>query len=132
MKGFRARLGTRLLIIALVAAAPAIASIVVTQSMARQRAQQRTLSDSLRLVRLAAEQQAGVFDGALRPLQTLAEVPQLRESDHQTCATLLPPVLAHHPGYLALTVANADGTIFCSTAHVERLALKTASGRVWF
>jgi signal transduction histidine kinase/CheY-like chemotaxis protein len=132
MKGFRARLGTRLLIIALVAAAPAIATIVVTQSQARQRREDRTLADSLRLVRLAAEQQAGVFDGALRLLQTLAEVPQLRASDSHECATLLPPVLAHHPGYLALTVANADGTIFCSSAHVERLALKTASGRVWF
>jgi signal transduction histidine kinase/CheY-like chemotaxis protein/HPt (histidine-containing phosphotransfer) domain-containing protein len=132
MKGFRARLGTRLLIVALVAAAPAIATIVVMQSMARQRAQERTLADSLRLVRLAAGQQAGVFDGALRLLQTLAEVSELRATDPQACKSLLPPVLAHHPGYLALTVANADGTIFCSSAHVERLALKTASGRVWF
>ena len=132
MKGFRARLGTRLLIVALVAAAPAIATIVVTQSTARQRAQERTLADSLRLVRLAAEQQAGVFDGALRLLQTLAEVPQLRATDSHACASLLPSVLTHQPGYLALTVANADGTIFCSSAHVERLALKTASGRVWF
>jgi two-component system cell cycle sensor histidine kinase/response regulator CckA len=132
LKPFRTRLRLRLLIVALIAAAPAIAAIVVTQSIARQRAQKITLADNMRLVRLAASQQAALFDGARLLLLTLAEVPMMRASDPRACNAMLPDVLRAHAGYVALTVANADGTLFCSTAPRDRLALANASGRVWF
>ena len=132
MKPLPTRLSSRLLLVALVAVAPVLAGIVVTQSMARGRARERTLSDSLRLVRLAANEQAGVFDGARRLLLTLAEFPPLRANDPGACQEMLPNVLRAHPGYLALSVANADGTLFCSAVPPGRRPLVNASQRVWF
>ena len=100
MKALPTRLGPRLLLVALVAVAPIIAGAVVTQSIARERARERTLADSLRLVRLAANEQAVVFDGARRLLLTLAEFPPLRASDPRGCQEMLANVLQVHPGFL--------------------------------
>ena len=75
---------------ALIALAPAIAAIPVTQSIARRRDRERTLADSLRLVRLAASQQASVLNGARLLLLTLAEFPPLRSTDPAACQDLLP------------------------------------------
>jgi two-component system cell cycle sensor histidine kinase/response regulator CckA len=132
MNPFRSRLRRRLLFVALIAAAPAIAAILVTQSVARQRGRERAIADGLRLVRLAATQQASVFNGARLLLITLAELAPVRASDPGECLDLLPRILHGHPGYLALTIANADGTIFCSTSPREQLVLANASRRVWF
>jgi two-component system cell cycle sensor histidine kinase/response regulator CckA len=132
MNPFRARLRLRLLIVALIAATPVIGAVVVSQSMARRHAQEVTLADNLRLVRLAANQQASLFNGARLLLLTLAEVPFMQTDDPRPCREMLTQVLRDHSGYLALTVANADGTLFCSTASPERIAQADASGRVWF
>ena len=59
-------------------------------------------------------------------------VAPLRATDPRECLDLLPRILHGHLGYLALTVANADGTIFCSTSPRERLMFADASRRVWF
>ncbi|MCU1385617.1 MAG: domain S-box-containing protein [Acidobacteria bacterium] len=129
---FPSRLRSRLQLVALAAVAPLIAAIAFTQSVARERAHDLILADNLRLVRLAADQQASVFNGARNLLLTLAELPQMRDADPQPCDGLLPKVLRAHPGYLALTVARPDGTIFCSTAPPDRLVLANARDRVWF
>ncbi|HEX3633053.1 MAG TPA: hypothetical protein VHZ01_11140, partial [Casimicrobiaceae bacterium] len=132
MNPFRSRLRRRLLLVALIAAAPAIAAILVTQSLTRQRGRERAIADGLRLSRLAATQQASVFNGARQHLNTLAELAPLRAVDPRECLDLLPRILLGHPGYLALTVANADGTIFCSTSPRARLMSADARRRVWF
>ena len=132
MNPFRSRLRRRLLLVALIAAAPAIAAILVTQSLARQRGRDRAIADGLRLARLAASEQASVFNGAGLLLVTLAELAPARASDPRECLDLLPRILHGHPGYLALTIANADGTIFCSTAPRASFGLANASGRSWF
>jgi hypothetical protein len=66
MSGFSARLRTRLVVIALLAVVPAAAAIVYSQTKERRQARERTVAESLRLVRLAASQQAAVFEGARR------------------------------------------------------------------
>ena len=121
MNLFRSRLRLRLLLVALIAVAPAIAAILVMQSLARQRSRESALADSLRLVRLAATQQASVLNGARLLLQTFAEFSPVRAIDPGACLDLLPRVLRGHAGYLALTVANTDGTIFCSTSPRDQL-----------
>ena len=93
MKPVRRDLRWRLLLVALAAAAPAIAAIVVMQSVSRGRGRERTLADNLRLVRLAASQQASVFDGARSLLLTLGEFPPMRADDPAGCQDLLPNVL---------------------------------------
>ena len=134
MTSFRTRLRLRLqlLLVAIVAVAPVMAAVGVNQRQAREQARLRTLADSLRLVRLAATQQASILNGARLLLLTLNEFAPLRAADPRECLEVLPRVLRDHSGYLALTVANADGTIFCSSGPAERLAGADATGRVWF
>src|SRR6185369_15598658 len=108
MNPFRSRLHRRLLLVALIAATPAFAAILVMQSVARQRGRERTLADSLRLVRLAANEQASVVNGTQLLIKTLAELSEVRAANPDGCLDLLPRILAGHPDYLALTVANAD------------------------
>ena len=132
MNPFRSRLHRRLLLVALIAATPAFAAILVMQSAARQRGRERTLADSLRLVRLAANEQASVVNGTQLLIKTLAELSEVRAANPDGCLDLLPRILAGHPDYLALTVANADGSLFCSTTPRDRLVHANARGRAWF
>src|SRR5580704_15044790 len=97
MNPFRSRLRRRLLLVALIATAPAIAAILVTQSQARQRGRERAIADSRRLVRLAASGQASVFNGAEQLLVTLAELAPARAADPRECLDLLPRILHGHP-----------------------------------
>jgi len=129
---FPTRLRTRLVLVALIAVAPAVATLILAQSGARRRASERALADNLRLARLAAAQEAGVFDGARRLLLTLSEFPPLASDDPRACNALLPKVLAEHPGYFNLTVVNADGTFFCGAKPIEPRLLVGARGRPWF
>ena len=132
MSPFRTRLWPRLVLIAVIAVAPAMAALAYTQSHERQRARERTLVDNLRLAGLAAAQQAAVFDGARRLLLTLAQFPPLSADNPRACNGLLPHVLREHPEYFNLTVANADGSLFCAGAPLDSRLLASGRGRPWF
>ena len=127
---FPTRLRARLVVVALIAIAPAVVVLALTQSAARQRARGRAIADNQRLARLAAAQQASIFDGARRLLLTLSEFPPIASDDPQACDALLPKVLAEHPGYFNLTVVDAEGNYFCGAKPVNRQLL--ARGRSWF
>jgi two-component system, cell cycle sensor histidine kinase and response regulator CckA len=114
----RLSLRMRFVLIALVAAAPALLAIVYTQAAERRRAREETLSDSLHLTRLAAGRLAGVLDGPRRLLATLAHLSQVADADPRPCRALLPGILRDHPGYINITVSNADGSVFCSGAPI--------------
>jgi hypothetical protein len=96
MSGFSARLRTRLVVIELLAVVPAAAAIVYIQTKVRRQARERTVAESQRLVRLAASQQAAVFEGARRLLLTLAEFPGLQSDDPAACNAVLPKILHDH------------------------------------
>ena len=129
---FPTRLRARLVVVALIAVAPAILALALAQSGARQRARERALADNLRLARLSAAQQASVFDGARRLLLTLSEFPPLASDDPRACDALLLKVLHEHPGFIDLTIANADGSHFCGAAPIDPRQLVGARGRAWF
>jgi PAS domain S-box-containing protein len=131
MKLFSTRLRTRLLVIALLAVLPALAAMVYLQAAERRRARERTLADNLRLVRLAASQQADVFEGARHLLLTLANFPLFRSDDPRPCNELLPNILSEHPGYFNISVANTDGSVFCTAAPVDSRLFASATGRPW-
>jgi two-component system cell cycle sensor histidine kinase/response regulator CckA len=122
------RLRTRLVLLALVAVVPALAVIAYTQSSERGRLRQQTHDDALRLIRLAANQQAAVFDGVERLLLTVVQFPALRGSDPGPCTDLLVKILRDHPDYVNIGVVNGDGSGFCSAvpfiprAKVQELA----------
>src|SRR5918996_1275318 len=132
MNLLRYHLRARLLLVALVAVLPAIGLIVYSQAAERRAARARTLADNLRLARLAASQQASLFNGTRRLLLTLAEFPPLRAADPRECLALLPNILRDHPGYFNITVANADGSLFCSGAPIDPRVLASVRARLWF
>jgi len=132
MNPFASRLRGRLLMVVVVAVLPIVGAIVYTQAAERRAARERTLADNLRLARLAATQQASVLEGTRRLLLTLARMPALHADDSPPCVELLTRVLRDHPGYFNLTVANADGSLFCAANPVDPRLLPTVRGRKWF
>jgi PAS domain S-box-containing protein len=109
---------------------PALGAILYTQSSERATATARTLEDNLRLTRLAASQQASLFDGAQRMLLTMAQFPALRSGDPRHCSELLANVLREHPNFGRLTVMDGTGTRVCSSAAV--LTPGNVADRAWF
>ena len=106
------------MLLALTIVVPAVMVIVYDQAGERRRARDRAVENTLRLARLAAAQQATVFDGAHRLLLTLSELPELREVDPARCRVLLPVILKAPPDYLNIWVSNADGSDFCAAIPV--------------
>jgi PAS domain S-box-containing protein len=132
MSSFLSPLRVRLVLVALVAILPTLATILYLESAERAAARERAIAGNLRLTRLAASEQANIFDGARRLLLTLAEFPPLRANDPRACDDLLPKILRDHPGYFNLTVTNADGTLFCAAVPPDRSRLANARQRSWF
>jgi hypothetical protein len=97
-------LRSRLLLLSMIAVVPAVALILLTQSSERNRARARTLESNLRLTRLAATQQAAIFDEAHDLLLTLARFQSVHASDPGACNELLPGIFKDHVGYAVLTV----------------------------
>src|SRR5437870_9334828 len=109
------KLRTRLVLMSLIGILPALAAILYTQSSERDHARERTLENNLRLARLAARQQASLLNGARRLLLTLAHVPVLWADDLHACHELLSDVLREHSDLSRLMLANADGSLLCSS-----------------
>jgi signal transduction histidine kinase/CheY-like chemotaxis protein len=122
-------LRSRLLLLSMIAVVPAVALILLTQSSERNRARARTLESNLRLTRLAATQQAAVFDAARDLLLTVARFPFVRATDPSACNELLPGIVKDHGGYSRLTVVTADGFPFCSSTPLSHLSIRD---RAWF
>ncbi len=114
------RLRARLAVMALVALAPAVAAVAYTQAIQRRQAHERTLNQNLRLARLAASKEAGVFEGVHRLLLTLSAFPNLLAAGPDGCTDILSRVLRDHPGYLSLAVRDANGSTFCSVPPGDR------------
>jgi signal transduction histidine kinase len=121
-----------LLLIALLAVVPALIAILYLQWAERGHAREDALGVNLRLARLAASEQATVFDGARRLLVTLSALPPLRGDDRRACDALLANVLRTNADYVNLTVANPDGTRFCGGAPLQPRLAASATGRAWF
>jgi len=94
---------------AVLATMPALVVILYTQSVDRERAREQVLTDIQQITRLAASQQATVFDGVRRLLLTLAQFPALRASDPAGCRAVLPSILRDHPEIHALV--NCAGIV---------------------
>jgi PAS domain S-box-containing protein len=130
MRVSSSRLRTRLALIALVALIPAVVAVVYLQWAARREARARTFADSLRVARLVASSQAGVFGEARGLLRTLAHTPSMRTLDGAACAQFLGNVLHDHPGYFNIIVDDREGRMICSGAPVA--ARTNARERAWF
>ena len=124
MRGFSRRLSTRIVLIVLLVLLPAIAIFVYDQTNDRRRAREDAVENAGRLARLAAREQARIFEGVERLLGTLALFPALKNGDASSCNALLPDLLRGHPHYINIFALNADGSRFCVAANPGDRVLK--------
>src|SRR5437660_9618396 len=106
---WRLRLRTRLVFMAVLATIPALVVLLYTQSLAREDARQHVFADIQQITKVAANQQAAMFDGVRRLLLTLAQFPALGDANPAACNALLPNILRDHPGYLNIWVVKGNG-----------------------
>jgi signal transduction histidine kinase/CheY-like chemotaxis protein len=125
------RLRLRLTALGLLAAVPALVIIVYSQRLARVRALESVTENLQDITRVAAAEQAVVFDGMQRLLLTLSQFPSLRDAKPDACQALLPGVLRDHPGYIDIWVVLADGSPFCGAAPSRATAADNIA-RTWF
>ena len=130
--GFMTQLRTRLIVTALIAVVPALLATVYLQAVERREATQRIGPETLRLVRLAADEYSGTLVGARHLLRTLAVIPTLASSDTTVCRSVMSAVLRSHPGYVNLAVANLNGGVECSAVPMRPELVHSAVGQTWF
>ena len=126
------RLRTRLVSLGLIATAPALVVILYTQSVERSRAREQAVSDIRQVTQLAAIQQATLFDGVERLLQTLAQLPDIQSDDPARCRALLPGVLRDHPGYINIWVNKTANPSFCEAIPVAPAINAVDVAKPWY
>ena len=125
------KLRTRLALMSLIGMLPALAAVLYVPSAERARTRARTLDNNLRLTRIAASQQASLFDGARRLLLTLAHFPALWADDPKGCHELFSDVLREHRNLSRIMLVDADGTLVCSSLAAPPGSL-SGRDRPWF
>lgn len=128
------RLRTRLVLLGLIATAPALIVILYTQSLERTRSREQAASDIRQVTQLAAAQQATWFDGVQRLLLTLTQLPDVLGDDPARCRQLLPGVLRDHPGYINIWVdkTSSPNNIFCEAIPVDPTITAVHPTRPWY
>jgi signal transduction histidine kinase len=113
MKRF-ASLRSRLLVLVLVAVLPAFALTLYTNLEQRRAAAAAAQEEALRIARIAASEQNGVFQDARRVLFTLAHLREVRTLNAQACRPLLAELLSRSPEYASISIAAPTGDVVCT------------------
>ena len=107
-------LRVRLLLLVLLAVAPALGMILYTAREQRRLATLQVQHNMLQLSRLAASHQDDLIEGARQLLVTLARLPQVRGATPAACRALFADLLKQHQGYSNLGVITPNGDVVCS------------------
>jgi PAS domain S-box-containing protein len=105
----------RLILLAILAAIPAVAIQVWNEYDLRRARFVEVQEQVLRLARSEAAEIDRIADGARQFLVALAQIPQVKNKDAAGCADLLGGLRKNYPAYRALIAADLDGTVFCSS-----------------
>ncbi len=108
------RLQTRLFLLIILTVLPALGLTLYGDFEQRQFAAAQVQEDALRLVQLAAAEQAQLVQGAHQLLIALAQLPAVRGGDGQACSELFSTLLKRYPIYVNLGASRTDGGVFCS------------------
>ncbi|HXI84827.1 MAG TPA: PAS domain-containing protein [Verrucomicrobiae bacterium] len=120
----------RLVLVVLLAVVPSLALIYYNSREQRDAAIAQAHEDVARIARLAAAENAGVFDGVHQLLVALAQFPELRGDDPVRGGTVLGKLLEESRFYSDLGVAMPDGHMFYSAATSKDQ--ESVAGRQWF
>src|SRR5215831_6328405 len=117
-----------LLLLVLLTALPALASILSTAWEQRRQAIMGASDDALRLARLAAGDHARLVEGARSLLIGLAQLSDVQMHNAKACTELFAKVQQQFPLYTDIGAIRPDGQIFCSTRlHGNREQMADAS-----
>ena len=123
-------LRVRLLVLVLIALAPALGLMLYTTSVHRRLATAEVRGDALQLVSLAASNLERVTEGAHQLLVALAQLYEVRARDSAECTELFTNLLKQYPMYTNFAAATRDGAVFCSGVPLTRPV--NVSDRDWF
>jgi signal transduction histidine kinase len=123
-------LRTRVVLTTVITLLPAIGGVIYLQGIERARVRERTLQDTLRIARLAADQQGAVIQAARQQLITLALFPGVRTGGATDCLPLFGAILRQHRDYNSLTISDANGNWVCGSPRPREVP--RATDRAWF
>ncbi|MBN1579138.1 MAG: GAF domain-containing protein, partial [Anaerolineae bacterium] len=104
----------RLLLLVLLAVLPVLGLTLYTHLEQRARAAAGAQETALRLVRLAVDRQDDTIRGTRQLLFALAQLPEMRGPDPDSCSGFLARLLDQYPHYVLLGVIGVDGEVLCS------------------
>src|SRR5262245_15411808 len=111
---FLASLRTRLLLLVLLAAIPALGLTLYTNLEERQLRKALVQEDAMRLSRLVSAGYERLIEDARQLVVSLARLPAVRERNRAACNALFTDLLTQHSSYSNLGVIDADGIVLCS------------------
>src|ERR1041385_5743077 len=94
------RLQTRLFLLIILTVLPALGLMLYSDFEQRQLAAEQAQEDALRLVQLAAAEQAQLVQGAHQLLIALAQLPAVRGGHAKACSELFSKLLKRYPIYV--------------------------------
>ena len=109
----------KLLVLLLIAFLPAFAIIVSSSLAQRDRAIQEAEKGAMLLVRSLAAQQEKITDGTKQMLNTLAQLPEVKNLDSRACNELFSQLHRNYPAYSVIAALRPDGSVFASDPPFE-------------
>jgi len=120
----------RLVLVVLLAVVPSLVLIYYNSREQRDAAITQAHEDVARIARLAAAENAGVFEGVHQLLVALAQFPELRGDDPVRGNAVLGKLLRESRFYSDLGVVMPDGHMVCSAAPLKEQV--SVASRQWF
>ncbi|MGE5224847.1 MAG: cache domain-containing protein, partial [Omnitrophica WOR_2 bacterium] len=115
MSNFFSSLRSRLLLLVLISALPALALMLYSGVEQRRLATSVVQEDNLRIARLAASNNEALIEGARQLLISLASNPQITQKNQADCGAFLAALWQKFPFYTTFSVADVQGNIYCSS-----------------
>ena len=109
-------LRSRLLLLVLISALPALILTLYTGLDQRRQAADTAKQDALRLARLAASNQAFLIESSRQLTAILSNLPQISSGQPAECSAFLVNLKANYPNYASLAIARPNGEVICSSA----------------
>ena len=113
-----ASLRTRLLLLVLLAAIPALGLTLYTNLEERQLRKALVQEHAMRLSRLVSADYERLIEDARQLLVTLARFPAVRDRNRAACDALFADLVTKYSSYANLGVIDADGNVFCTAVPI--------------
>lgn len=123
-------LRTRLILLVLLAALPALALTLYSGLAQRQRSADIVQGEALQVARLAIADQEQLIESTRGLLVALAQVPSLSPENLTDCQDFLSNLLAEFPSYTGFVAVTPVGDLYCSAPVIS--SATSFTDREWF